>query len=748
MKSDGQTWALNQLREIAAKSGQVFELVEIEEPSSSGKLLRIMLSVNLEGYDRGAGGIPFRIRERLKLDVPPGFPLERPSLYFTHKLYGDFAHVQWGNSICLYQAPNTEWQPADGMFGFIGRVDDWLRAAALGQLDPAGQPLHPPAVYPQNWISVIPTQDTPKPEASFWHGYAEITRENDVCVELGRWIAGDEQIPEARLAVTILLASGMPHEYPTTLLDLLTSLIDRGVTPEFIRLVLSIGALRTPPGKPMFFVLGAAMRGISEGARMQHLAAWHVDGERADALRNAALEATPENPINIEVFYRWAVDAKVEWCRVLEDRPEIVERRDSQAASAVWSGKHVALLGCGAIGSALALMLVRSGVQKLQVYDKSLVTPGILVRQQFNRRQIGYGKASALSINAQAVNPDVDLSYVQKDILAVLKDEQSRAELLAADVIVDATASTTVAVAMEALFRNSDTRRPPLFTMALGHNADCAMMTMAAHPSVGMSIDLDRRTKLALANSARGRTVLDEFWPTDAKRRQLFRPEPGCSDPTFRGSAADVQGLVARMANVAGKWLADAGSPTRSYAIDFSNLAPAAGYPKELEFAWEADSLLIDSRHGFQIRLSKTARSALLSWMRRSERVNGPRTETGGILFGHAEDFLKILWIDEVSGPPADSLCSPVTFICGTAGVAEMNSEKMDRSRGSTHFIGMWHTHPLSVPNPSKTDLEAMAKLLSGADDAFLGRRFLMLIIGGTADNPNMGGTVFERNDF
>src|SRR6266536_5262014 len=49
--------------------------------------------------------------------------------------------------LCLYAAPSTQWRPGDGMRGYIERLKLWLEKAALDQLDPDDQPLHPPVAY-------------------------------------------------------------------------------------------------------------------------------------------------------------------------------------------------------------------------------------------------------------------------------------------------------------------------------------------------------------------------------------------------------------------------------------------------------------------------------------------------------------------------------------------------------------------------------------------------------------------------
>ncbi len=59
----------------------------------------------------------------------------------------------------------------------------------------------------------------------------------------------------------------------------------------------------------------------------------------------------------------------------------------------------------------------------------------------------------------------------------------------------------------------------------------------------------------------------------------------------------------------------------------------------------------------------------------------------------------------------------------------------------------MWHTHPKDLPIPSATDLGAMEMLLAPGTE-FLGRHFLMLIVGGTAKTPIFAAYVFRRSDY
>ena len=183
-----------------------------------------------------------------------------------------------------------------------------------------------------------------------------------------------------------------------------------------------------------------------------------------------------------------AADAPISWCGVAEDRPEIVMRRDAGTPMSWWRDRHVALLGCGAIGSAAAMLLGRAGVARMQLWDKGSVTPGILVRQLFDRNQLGEGKASATRFNVRYANPNVEASSKSVDIVRALQLEDQFASLLEADVVIDATASRTVSLAIERCRIDRDAPFPALITLVIGRNADTGLMTYGPAGQTGVSI--------------------------------------------------------------------------------------------------------------------------------------------------------------------------------------------------------------------------------------------------------------------
>jgi len=119
--------------------------------------------------------------------------------------------------------------------------------------------------------------------------------------------------------------------------------------------------------------------------------------------------------------------------------------------------------------------------------------------------------------------------------------------------------------------------------------------------------------------------------------------------------------------------------------------------------------------------------------------------ETGGVLFGFRDDYLKITWVVAATGPPADSQASTTCFVCGVDGVAGMAKDWQSKTHGLVGFIGSWHSHPVSSPTPSVTDLDAMKDLLRQSDSPL--HRLLLTIVGFSASTPEFGAFIFHRED-
>lgn len=76
--------------------------------------------------------------------------------------------------------------------------------------------------------------------------------------------------------------------------------------------------------------------------------------------------------------------------------------------------------------------------------------------------------------------------------------------------------------------------------------------------------------------------------------------------------------------------------------------------------------------------------------------------ETGGLLIGRYGDYGDRALVSKVTGPPADSKRTPVSFVRGVAGIAKRLATEW---RDGLYLIGEWHLHPDASPQPSGTDI-------------------------------------------
>lgn len=66
--------------------------------------------------------------------------------------------------------------------------------------------------------------------------------------------------------------------------------------------------------------------------------------------------------------------------------------------------------GAGGLGSNVAMVLVRSGFNKLEILDADTIDPSNLNRQQFFINDVGKNKVTALRKLLRAINPAADIS--------------------------------------------------------------------------------------------------------------------------------------------------------------------------------------------------------------------------------------------------------------------------------------------------------------------------------------------------
>lgn len=770
-QSDGQRLAVDQLRTVAAFATGAIELVQISVLPDSA-LIVATVSLDCRGVAHAPGGITLRHRERLRILISPGFPFDVPYVWTPHYRWAGTPHVQWGCQLCLYAAPSQEWNPADGMNGLIDRLLIWLERASLGQLDPDDAPLHPPVAYfdrtngvvvvradlgdrspevPSNRRQTGPTATrAPSKEAAaayqFMVGVADRRRADRWDVEewtslsefIDRFADGRLQAQHRFGMLGILLDQEIGFEYPARVAELVGRLERLGVPrAELFSAVGIVAAINNmvagANAEPLAvdILVGTPSRREAGGRLRQHLVCWRFDDLGRLIAENLIFKDIDDETVAKlaaaanQLLPSWVDSAKTSWVQVMEARSEVTIRRDRGSPANWVQGKRILVLGCGALGAPIAEFCVRAGARALQIVDNDLVTPGILVRQPYLYDDIGRPKAEVLAEHLNRIRADQPVTPVVGQAQDALPGSRDTPDF---DLVIDATADAAVASLLEGRRATKRECWPPVISVVVGHTARRGIAAIANVGATGTGRDILRRIALL----ARQRHVDDlrdiahDLFPTE-QRAEIFQPEPGCSSPTFVGSAAELAALAGTLVDGAFGALHDDAGPMVAVIARLDN--DAVGLRPTQRFAWPNDLIAVDPDTGYEMRFAQQALTTIRSESRRGARLRGPKVETGGLLLGQIDDACRCVWVDHASGPPPDSLLSEVYFEHGTEGVAELISHHRQRSGRLTGYVGMWHIHPYGRAAPSPTDQSAMGRIVSPLPDG--PRRALIAIIGG-----------------
>lgn len=583
-RSVGQQQALEQLQQVVAESGGAVEILRVGPSLDWSGWLAVELSLDCAGVAHAPGGLRLRARERVTVRIPTDFPFLLPAVTVPHRRFAGAPHVQWGRQLCLYQAPTTEWAPADGMFGFVERLLQWYERAAAGTLDAPGQPLHPPVAYSSREVGCLVVHaNAPRAAGSPWLGVAVLRQAGPDRVDVLGWLGlGDAwpvDVPSAQaladrlhpvadreggpgvvlLGVNVVLPDPIAFEFPATATALADAMAAQGLPSEWFLGLLGLvaqanepladqlpAAGQSDPGRtdgddpdeedarpvlPLYVLVGSPSRGIAgQPDRVTHLAAWRLPalGERIVSmlplrhLTNPGLARIGHRVL--QLAQDWLGLERTVWATVYEQRRELVTRRD-QASPAAWlQGRRVLVLGAGALGAPIAADCVRAGAGQVTVVDNTAVHPGILVRQPYEDADIGKPKAAVLAERLGRIRPETTVIGQVADVLATVLGDH--AGVPDADLIIDATANPMVAAKLELRRWPARDRWPPVCTVVIGHRADRGLATLSLRGATGAGADLLRRVGLAARTdqAARLRDLADDLFPT--------HPAPRSSSPS------------------------------------------------------------------------------------------------------------------------------------------------------------------------------------------------------------------------
>ena len=739
--SQGQQDALGDLKAIQQTSESSIEFVN-QGLGAEGALV-VEISIDCRALEHKSPGLRLRDRERFTLVIGAEFPLEPPVAFAPDHRFAFHDHVYWagdlGVFLCIYYSTEQQWQPAQGMAGFLWRLLRWLELASVGELDAPGQPRHPPLAGGVEADTFFVAQKDCPVFKYWWHGYAVLKKSSSRRYDVIEWTDDTQRHKRNELAPAILLNAAFVSEFPQFVSSLLLLLKRAGVDEGVLAHRLLPHAIFTKKRQPMYLVLGVAMRGPKGEAGDQHLFVWRIPDRAANDLRRLCKKHKRRDAKTIDLLLAKGASIIADWakstvrlqhCRVYDQRPAVSQRRDMGTAISSLLGKTVTLWGAGGLGSYIAEMLVRAGVGTLRVVDSGRVNPGILVRQNYVEQDIGEPKVDALARRLQKLNATTNIEPIGSDLLR--NRGKASESLKHTDLLIDATASRRVAMTIDRYLLEEGPQQFPIVTLGNDVESERGLITFTPSKSRLGPWDLLYRAYLELCEQ-RAERWLNAFWPNGSED-DWFEPEPGCSSPTYHGSGAQIASLAGSLLTEAARLFADVKQPCTVGICPFNTKEPA------IQLAVDPGTQEFCPATGEEIRFFPQATQTINQTISASEN----NCETGGVLFGFRDDYLKVLWIVSATGPPPDSIGSTTNFVCGVDGVAEATNDWSNRTHELVGFIGTWHSHPVGAPIPSVTDLEAMKALLAQSGSPL--HRLVLTIVGHSASQPQIGTFVFSND--
>lgn len=539
--SKGQRQARDELLRTASDRPGAFEFIGDAGLSREG-WLQLVIRLPTRHLPRVKGGLPVGDAEDVILSILPDYPNTPPLFAVWHERFAGFPNVMQGWRLCVYLDASREWHPAHGMVGALARLWDWFDDAAAGRLDATNALYHPVGgvLHRTPGTPAIVVREPFVPGGRF--RTAHLVQRTEHRLDL-RWNLG--AVEDSCEAAVITLRKPLSYSAGSTYLGLLASMARLG-TDELDGVVRFLGstARRGANGTPLWFVIAVP----HQAPVAYHLLVGRISGPAADKLCRTRL---PRGDVQIPS------EVPIEWCMVSDERPEISTRRDAARPVTAFHGKVVCVMGCGGLGSWIAEFIVRAGASRILLADPAPVSGGLLVRQNFVEGDIGNAKAAALADRLRSIRDDVDV---------VLDPPRDERELLGQlDVLIDATASASVAHQLDVLLKSSG-HHPLTAQVATDVRSGSLGVMSVVAPDVGAGpVAVDEEAKTAVL----GDGTLEQFhplWDHPLPGDELV-PTRGCSVPTFHGSAADLAAVAGCLVTLLGGHIGSSQSGTHVFAL-------------------------------------------------------------------------------------------------------------------------------------------------------------------------------------
>lgn len=357
------------------------------------------------------------------------------------------------------------------------------------------------------------------------------------------------------------------------------------------------------------------------------------------------------------------------------------------------------LIGNGALGSAVADHLLRSGIEEINGIDSDNMMPHNLVRHAGEMADVYKPKINQLARSAAslAINGYGPRIRTFQEDVARLSNAELADRLGESKLIIDATADERVRGHLTS-FNKHDRRQ--IVRIEIYHRGLLGVQFVTGTSGNPSLLDLYYLLcREALTDAAVARWLYEEHVGAAASDELLFGF--GCTSPTTRLPNY----VVAQHASAFMPTIVQGLTVTAPPGIGLNHLDQAF---RPSGWRWldapNFQHIEPTSAPEWTVRIHPDV-LALLS----AERAMTLPVETGGYLYGGSDVALKQIVIVAMSGLPPGSTASETELTLGPAGNTTTEKRIARLTRGRLQVCGSWHSHPNASTALSPKDQTAMA---------------------------------------
>ena len=443
--------------------------------------------------------------------LKPGEPYELPD--FSRKPLAE--PIPTPSPLIFDESPNSYeiWQPHIGKSGYV-------KCVSFASI---------PALIPSSYFDE--NRQLIKESASFRSGYGEC-----ITVYGGRWII----LPDIRYH---------RHRPPQTYRELVT--LCNTIEVDFYS-VLKDSWKSSNPYNIGILLIGFTIPEIvgepHSEIHWQPLLFQNLGGFSAQKAGNKGLLRKPKQKWRyLREEGSFSPSEQLPWGKVENIAADRLYKRGSHSARV--QSSSIACIGCGALGSSVAELLARGGVNQMNLFDFDTLKFGNLCRHSLDGSSVGVNKAMALADRLSRACPALRIKGHPVSVpLDSQTDEATRKAFAEADIVVDCTTSESAFHWLNEYACQSHKRMVSLF---FDFRAELLTICISCGATSCAEVfsDLNRCIQL-------NETPVDPkaYYHEPSKEEQIIEGA-GCWHPTFPARYADIQILSAHAVNILTKAL-------------------------------------------------------------------------------------------------------------------------------------------------------------------------------------------------